>query len=83
MDGVDFSVSAGEVRALVGENGAGKSTLVNVLSGVFLADAGSILLDGERYEPTSPKDARDRGVVIMMTPNGQRILLTVKPLGTV
>ena len=65
VDGVDFSVSAGEVRALVGENGAGKSTLVNVLSGVFLADAGSILLDGEPYEPSSPKDARDRGVVMV------------------
>ena len=65
VDGVDFSVAAGEVRALVGENGAGKSTLVNVLSGVFLPDAGSILLDGESYEPTSPKDARDRGVVMV------------------
>ena len=65
VDGVDFSVAAGEVRALVGENGAGKSTLVNVLSGVFLADAGSILLDGEPYEPSSPKDARDRGVVMV------------------
>lgn len=65
VDGVDFSVAAGEVRALVGENGAGKSTLVNVLSGVFLADAGSILLDGEPYEPASPKDARDRGVVMV------------------
>ena len=65
VDGVDFSVAAGEVRALVGENGAGKSTLVNVLSGVFLADAGSILLDGEAYEPSSPKDARDRGVVMV------------------
>ena len=65
VDGVDFSVAAGEVRALVGENGAGKSTLVNVLSGVFLADAGSILLDGEAYEPSSPKGARDRGVVMV------------------
>lgn len=65
VDGVDFSVEGGEVRALVGENGAGKSTLVNVLSGVFLADAGSILLDGEPYQPSSPKDARDRGVVMV------------------
>ena len=65
MDGVDFSVAAGEVRALVGENGAGKSTLVNVLSGVFLPDAGTISLDGEPYEPSSPKDARDRGVVMV------------------
>ena len=65
VDGVDFSVAAGEVRALVGENGAGKSTLVNVLSGVFLPDAGTISLDGEPYQPSSPKDARDRGVVMV------------------
>ena len=65
VDGVDFSVAAVEVRALVGENGAGKSTLVNVLSGVFLPDAGTISLDGEPYQPSSPKDARDRGVVMV------------------
>ncbi len=65
VDGVDFSVSAGEVRALVGENGAGKSTLVNVLSGVFLPDDGALFLDGEAYRPASPRDARDRGVLMV------------------
>lgn len=65
VDGVDFSVAGEEVRALVGENGAGKSTLVNVLSGVYLPDEGSIFLDGKPYQPSSPKDARDRGVVMV------------------
>jgi ribose transport system ATP-binding protein len=65
VDGVDFSVSAGEVRALVGENGAGKSTLVNVLSGVFLPDDGALFLDGEAYRPASPRDARDQGVLMV------------------
>jgi len=63
--GVDFSVAAGEVRALIGENGAGKSTLVSVLSGVHEYDAGEISLDGEHYRPTTPRDARDRGVVMV------------------
>src|ERR1700761_5220699 len=62
LDGVDFSVNPGQVRALVGENGAGKSTLMKVLSGAHLPDAGSMLLDGEPYAPQNPLDARRRGV---------------------
>ena len=38
LDGVDFSASAGQIHALVGENGAGKSTLIKVLGGVFAPD---------------------------------------------
>lgn len=62
LDGVDFSVAAGEIVALVGDNGAGKSTLVKVLSGVHAADAGELRLDGERVEWHSPHDAMARGV---------------------
>jgi ribose transport system ATP-binding protein len=47
LDAVDFSVSLGEVTALVGENGAGKSTLMKVLTGVYTRDAGKILIHGE------------------------------------
>ncbi len=46
VDGVSFSVGAGEFVALLGPNGAGKSTLFQILSGLFVADAGQALIVG-------------------------------------
>jgi branched-chain amino acid transport system ATP-binding protein len=47
LDGVDFSVRAGEVVGIVGPNGAGKTTLLNVLSGSVPANTGAVLLAGQ------------------------------------
>lgn len=47
LDGVDLDLNPGEVVGLVGPNGSGKTTLINVVSGIYRADAGSIRL-GER-----------------------------------
>jgi len=65
LDGVDLAVRPGEVVALLGENGAGKSTLMNVLSGEVQADRGEMHLDGERFAPSAPSDARRRGVSLI------------------
>ncbi|MBI4247690.1 MAG: ABC transporter ATP-binding protein [Candidatus Rokubacteria bacterium] len=46
VDGVDFTVAAGELLALVGSNGAGKTTLVNLISGLLRADSGSVVFRG-------------------------------------
>jgi len=56
-DGVTFEVKAGEVHALLGENGAGKTTLMNILYGLYQADAGEIYLYGKRVRIRSPRDA--------------------------
>ena len=42
LSGVELHVNVGEIHALLGENGAGKSTLMNILSGSYTADAGTI-----------------------------------------
>ena len=65
LDGVDFTVRAGEVHALVGENGAGKSTLMNVLSGAIRPDAGTMRISGRAYAPASAHDARRNGITLI------------------
>ena len=62
LDDVSLDIGTGEVLALVGENGAGKSTLMNVLYGLYQADAGEILVDGKPVRLRNPKDAIARGI---------------------
>ncbi|HSK89165.1 MAG TPA: ABC transporter ATP-binding protein [Anaerolineales bacterium] len=61
-DQVDFDLRKGEIHALLGENGAGKSTLMNVLYGLYKADAGEVRVDGNIMELHSPKDAIHHGI---------------------
>ena len=48
LDGVDFSLSAGECVGIVGHNGAGKSTLMHVLNGAVTPDRGRLVVAGEK-----------------------------------
>lgn len=62
LNQVNFSVSRGEIHALVGENGAGKSTLMKILTGALPSDSGSIKLDQQQVEINNPGDAQALGI---------------------
>jgi ribose transport system ATP-binding protein len=62
LRGVDFTVGAGEIVALLGENGAGKSTLLKAIIGVQPPDAGEILWLGQPVRLDSPAKARALGI---------------------
>ncbi|MDD2401565.1 MAG: ABC transporter ATP-binding protein [Clostridia bacterium] len=59
---INFQVKYGEIHALLGENGAGKSTLVNMLSGIYTPDSGSIFVRGNEVRLTSPRASIDAGI---------------------
>lgn len=61
-DSISLTVLPGEIHALLGENGAGKSTLMNVLYGLYRADAGEILLDDRVQHFVGPGDAMAAGI---------------------
>src|SRR3954468_20834119 len=62
LAGVELTLRAGEVHALMGQNGAGKSTLIKVLTGVYAPDAGTIELAGKAISPQSPIHAQELGL---------------------
>ena len=57
-----LDIYRGEILALLGENGSGKTTLMNMLSGIYFPDEGSIAIDGREVTIASPKDAFDLGI---------------------
>ena len=59
---IDLSVKQGEILALLGENGSGKTTLMNMLSGIYKPDSGSILINGQIVTINSPEDSIRLGV---------------------
>ena len=65
LQNVDFQLKAGEIHALLGENGAGKSTLIKVLGGIYIAEEGSIAIDGQPVTINNVNAARDNGISII------------------
>ncbi len=62
LDDVTFEVRSGEICALIGPNGAGKSSLLNVVSGVYVPQAGRITFAGETGERLRPRQAARAGI---------------------
>ena len=62
VSGVSFAVRRHEICALIGPNGAGKSSLLNIISGVYRPDSGSLCWGGERFSSIEPRQAAQRGI---------------------
>jgi len=65
LDDVQLDVERGEIHAIMGENGAGKSTLMKILSGVYEANEGEIVFEGQRIAPSNPREALALGIAIV------------------
>ncbi|MCA1443173.1 ABC transporter ATP-binding protein [Ensifer sp. IC4062] len=62
LNALSLTVARSEICALIGPNGAGKSSLLNVINGVYRADAGDIVFDGARFEAIRPGKAARLGI---------------------
>jgi branched-chain amino acid transport system ATP-binding protein len=62
VDGVDFVLPRGEIRALIGPNGAGKTTFFNILTGQLRADAGTVRFRGRPLGGLPPWEIWRRGI---------------------
>ncbi|MDX3802009.1 ATP-binding cassette domain-containing protein, partial [Streptomyces sp. AK04-3B] len=65
LDGVDLTVPAGQVHALLGHNGAGKSTLIKCLGGAYPPDTGTMEIDGTVHTRLNPRESIAAGVAII------------------
>ena len=77
IDGVDCTIPAGSVSALVGPNGAGKSTLLRALAAVQRPDAGSVTFDGTDLL-TAPRRKRARVIAFVEQDTSTETAMTVE-----
>ncbi|WP_349865072.1 ABC transporter ATP-binding protein [Leifsonia sp. WHRI 6310E] len=62
VDGISFSVAPGEVVSIIGPNGSGKTTTLNLITGTFRPNSGTISLEGERIERADSARIAEHGI---------------------
>ena len=62
LSDVGFTINQGEIYGLIGPNGAGKTSLFNVLTGIYVRDAGTFTFDGEPFDNVKPNQVAARGI---------------------
>ena len=65
LNEVNLTLTGGTVHALLGENGAGKSTLIKIITGVYLADSGSMKVNGEEKSFNNPIESTEAGIAVV------------------
>ena len=71
LRGIDLSIQASSITALIGANGAGKTTLLRAISGIIPTDTGTIRYDGQDIVGMPPQDIVRAGLV--QVPEGRRL----------
>src|SRR5262249_51771361 len=78
LDDVSLALFPGQVHGLIGQNGAGKSTLINILSGMYFADAGTVAVKNSPVEIASTRQALSLGISTVYQEHSLLLNLTVE-----
>jgi ribose transport system ATP-binding protein len=65
LNQVNLTLTGGTVHALLGENGAGKSTLIKIITGVYVADSGSMKVNGQEMSFNNPIESTEAGIAVV------------------